>query len=315
MSVKNFWLILLLLFTIIPCSSEENKDYGEFRSAELRCIIGNNAAMGDHRGGYNGVFRLTSIHQSESIFVPAYAGLNLEHIFDGDTERGPVEQFLEPRHSPMQFKKMDEGTALLHQPPTPHRQMESTTEFHLLDPYYIDVTFRCTPHKDAYQGGAFGLFWASYINAPLNKSTYFLRGNSSLDDPLWQQFCTQYHGHDSTVKSSQDTFNWAFEGEPNNLLYANISKITYAVPFYYGIFRNMVFIVIFDDPERIRFAHSPSGGGRTQKGDDTCPAWDFQFVVPNYEIGKEYQFKYRVVYKPWAGRDDVLKEVSDYLLN
>jgi hypothetical protein len=63
----------------------------------------------------------------------------------------------------------------------------------------------------------------------------------------------------------------------------------------------------------LRFAHSLSGGGRSTSGDDTNPAWDFQLVIPDYETGKEYGLEMRVVYKPWAGRADVLKEVRNWL--
>jgi hypothetical protein len=63
----------------------------------------------------------------------------------------------------------------------------------------------------------------------------------------------------------------------------------------------------------LRFAHSPSGGGKANTGDDTNPAWDFQLVVPDYEVGKEYGLEMRVVFKPWVDRADVLNEVRAYL--
>jgi hypothetical protein len=78
-------LISILLITFL-CWISSNiiilaEDFAEFQSKELTCIIGNNAKKGEHRSGYNGVYSLQSVHQSKSLFVPAYAGLNLEHIF------------------------------------------------------------------------------------------------------------------------------------------------------------------------------------------------------------------------------------------
>ena len=34
----------------------------------------------------------------------------------------------------------------------------------------------------------------------------------------------------------------------------------------------------------------------------------FQLIVPDYQVGQEYGLRMRLVYKPWAGRDDVLAE-------
>jgi len=47
----------------------------------------------------------------------------------------------------------------------------------------------------------------------------------------------------------------------------------------------------------------------TAAGDDTNPAWDFQLIVPGCKADQEYGLRMRLVYKPWAGRDDVIAEV------
>ena len=97
------------------------------------------------------------------------------------------------------------------------------------------------------------------------------------------------------------------------LLFGSLSPLRYSVPFYYGRFRDMVLIYIFKPNPYLRFSHSPSGGGRTPAGDDTCPAWDFQLVIPDYEVGREYGLDMRVVYKRWVDRADVLREARAYL--
>ena len=48
-------------------------------------------------------------------------------------------------------------------------------------------------------------------------------------------------------------------------------------------------------------------------GDAANPAWDFQLVVPDYQVGAEYGLRLRLVRKPWAGRADVLAEVREFL--
>lgn len=306
------WILLILLASERYAADQEN--FSEFRTSELACSIGNNAATNGHRAGYNGIFSLTSVHQSKSLFVPAYAGINLEHIFHSTIDRNVREEFFEPRNAPMVFERIDRTTAKLHQPPTPLTQVESITQFTLLDPHYIDIEFRCISHTDRFSGKPLGFFWASYINGPIDKSMYFLTGNSTLDNPAWQQFCTQYHNHDSTVLWQNDTFRWEFEPAMlNQTLFFSFSKITYSQPFFYGRFENMVWIVMFADPEGIRFAHSPSGGGSNPDLNDTNPAWDFQWIIPSVQPGKEYSTRFRAVYKPWINRQDVIHEYRHYL--
>ena len=121
----------------------------EFKVGDLTAVIGDNSADGEHRAGYNGIWRLTHRSELTNLFVPTVAGLNLEHIFDGDKELSDVETtrkvFFEPRNAPMEFKKISDAEAELHQPPTPTFRLESWTRFKLVAPHYIDFEFRCKP--------------------------------------------------------------------------------------------------------------------------------------------------------------------------
>ncbi len=286
--------------------------FAECSVSQLRCVIGNNVENGAHKAGYNGMFAMYAPDLDVSPFVPAYAGLNLEHYFDTRAQRHEREIFFEPRCAPMEFARLS-GTAVeLHQPATPFWHVESWTRFDLREPYYVDMTFRCIAHEPGLEGGCLGMFWASYINAPLDKSVYFLGAGSTLDKPQWVQYCTQTHGRDSTVCSEADTATVAF-AQGDGTLFNSISPLRYSEPFFYGRFRDKVLIYIFERDPRVRFSHSPSGGGSTEAGDAQNPAWDFQFIVPQYEPGKEYRMNMRLVYKPWVDRADVLNEVRGYL--
>ncbi len=307
-------LTLAILMTTLAADAQEGvtgKDYDSFETSQLRCVIGNNAAMGAHRERYNGVFNALAPGLGESPFVEAYAGLNLEHYFDARPRPADNDILFEPRIAPMTFRRIDATTAELHQPATPFYGVESWTRFKMKAPHCIDMAFRCVPRKDDFEGGFFGVFWASYINAPLDKSIYFLRAGSTLDAPQWEQLSTQAHGEQSSLWQENDHTQTPFA--PGDLLYANPSRHRYSEPFYYGRFRDHVLIFIFRLGPIVRFAQSPSGGGRTAKGDATNPAWDFQLIVPDYQVGKEYSLDMRFVLKPWAGRDDVLAEVRRYL--
>lgn len=306
---------ILSLAVAIPAAQTAGTggaDFDTFRVSRLECVIGNNAAAGEHRTGYNGLFRLTAPGGAPTAFVPTFAGLNLEHYFDGRLTRGNAPVTFEPRHAPMQFRRLGPTTAELVQPATPVYGVESRTVFELREPYYIDVTYRAKPRAGGFQGGFLGVFWASYMNGPHDKSIYFLDGSSTLAAPRWVQFASQVHGRDATVRAAADQLEFVMEADPRNLT-RNFSPLRYGAPFFYGRFHDMVLIYIFRPNPYLRFAHSPSGGSRNAAGDDTNPAWDFQLVMPEAEALKGLQLDLRLVYKPWVGRDDVLREVRSWL--
>lgn len=288
----------------------ENSDYVTLEAEHLRCVVGNNKSVDAHGAGYNGVFSISSPDQDVTPYVPDYAGVNLEHYFDARPRPEDSAVFFEPRYHAMNLKRMGPTAVELHQPPTPVFKVESWTTFTVREPYCIDFDFRMIPREDVFEGGFIGVFWASYMNGPENKSIYFLGPGSSLDNPKWLQLCTQAHDRDSTVINENDANEVTFN--ESAALYANFSPLRYSEAFFYGRIRNMVAIYIFEPSPYLRFAHSPSGGGATSDGTDTNPAWDFQMIVPGYEIGQEYTLSGRVVYKPWVDRADVLDEVRKF---
>ncbi len=282
--------------------------HGTFRAGDLTAVIGDNAAHEQHRAGYNGVWSLTHRTEATNLFVPAVAGLNFEHIFDGERfDRDRTNTiFFEPRNARMTFRKISETEAELHQPPTPTFQLESWTRFRLVAPHYIDMTFRCIATQHVFTNGYIGLFWASYINAPDDKSMYFRHGKQ------WRQLCTQQHNDESTVRHVDDKLELRFHKEFPQCLMRNYSPLRYDESFYYGNFRNHVAIFMFDRSEGIRFTHSPSGGGTNAQAQTTNPAWDWQYLVPRYEVKREYSFRLRLAYRPRCSRDDIMQEVAEW---
>ena len=291
----------------------QGKDFDTLSVSRLSAVVGNNEFMGEHhKGRYNGIFSMTSPDQTESPFVPFYAGLNLEHYFDAQNRHPDGQVFFEPREYPMSFEKINDTTATMLLPKTPYWKAECDITVELKEPYYLDYAFRVTPHKKKMAGNLFGVFWASYMNAPIDKSVYFLSGDSTLDAPKWQQFYSQVHNRDSVLRHSSDSFEMPKVDKPE-ALWLEESPLRFSEPFYYGRYRNMVFIYIFKSDEIVRFTTSPSGGGWNEEKAANNPAWDFQLLVPNFKVGTEYGLDVRVVYKPWVDRNDVLNEVRKYL--
>ena len=274
-----------------------------FQAGDLTAVIGDNEKYEGHaRTGYNGVHSL--LHRTSPASLFTITGLNHEHIFDGEQDlRGDTKVFFEPRNWPVTFTKISDTEAELHQAPTPTFFLESWTRFKLVAPHYIDMTYRCVPHQHCFSNGYIGLFWASYINAPENKSIYF------RDAKGWVQLCTQRHDDESTVRHVDDAFDLKFAPDTRDTLYKNISPLKFSDPLYYGLFGNHVYILMFDRTEGIRFSHSPSGGGPPSA---TEPAWDWQYIIPKYEVLKEYGYRARVVYREKCSRDEVLREFKTW---
>lgn len=279
-----------------------------FRAGDITAIIGDNDAAGMHRAGYNGLWSLVHRTDPINLFVPIVAGLNLEHIFDGDKQDRDNSRriFFEPRNAPMTFRKVSDVEAELHQPPTPTFHLESWTRFTLVAPHYVDMHFRFRPTQHSFTHGYIGLFWASYINAPEDRSMYFRQGS------VWQQLCTQRHNDESTVRHRDDKVELRFSPNHIECLYRNFSPLRYDDPFYYGLVRNMMYLLMFDRTEGIRFTHSPSGGGVNTEAQTTNPAWDFQYILPKYEVKREYQFRARLAYRARCSRAEVLREVAQW---
>src|SRR5580765_3899304 len=116
------------------------------KAGDLTAVIGDNAEFGAHRAGYNGIWSLTHARRPGSPFVPAVAGWNLEHIFDGHIN-GNNKVFFEPRNALMELRRLDASAIELHQPQTPTFHLESWSTFRLMPPDYVDFSFRCVARQ------------------------------------------------------------------------------------------------------------------------------------------------------------------------
>lgn len=275
-----------------------------FQVGDLTAVIGDNEAADGQRAGYNGIHSLVHKSDPTSIFVPGISGMNLEHIFDGDQRDTDDTRkiFFEPRHAPMRLKRLTDFECELHQPPTPTFHLESWTHFKFSAPHSIDFSFRCRASQHAFRNGYIGLFWANYINGPEDLSLYF------QDKGRWQQLCTQQHNDESTVLHRDDKFEPKFHPAYPDCLYKHYSPMRFTEPFCYGVFRKHVLILMFDRTEGLRITHSPSGGGDNKDMKTTNPAWDFQYLIPKYEVNKDYGFRARVVYRERCSRDEIVEE-------
>jgi hypothetical protein len=251
-----------------------------------------------HRPGYNGIASLKHADRDVNLFVPSVAGLNFEHIHDG-TKAGLKEKF-EPRKFPMQLRIIDEYTVEVYQPPTGNWKLESCGRYQLLDDGTIEYTFECIPRAGGYRNGYIGLFWASYIHQPEEKAIYFQGRRADSNEPSdWIKGVTPSHGTDSTHPPASLKHRFQVDDDFPLTLVNHPSKYEYTEPWYYGVSHSMAFVLMFRERDRVWFAQSPSGGGEGN------PAWDFQWFVPDYQVGEAYGFVMRAAYLPHESREQV----------
>jgi hypothetical protein len=279
------------------------KPYAVLKRADVEAVVVGNRAVNDmvlsgHRAGYNGIASLKHTRRQENLFVPLFAGLNFEHIHDGTMQEGEV--LFEPRHFPMELRVVNGFTAELYQKPTPHYGLESCTRYQLMDDGTIEMTHECIPRRRSFTNGYIGLFWASYIHKPESLDIHF-KGYLAKEPPAsdWVRGVTPAHGQLSTHVAHADQREFAYDPTFPLTLVFNLSHYRYSEPWYYGVSHGMALVQMFRPRDKIRLSQSPSGGGPAN------PAWDFQFLIPKYEVGKRYQIVMRAMYLPYESPEQI----------
>jgi hypothetical protein len=279
------------------------KPYAVLRRGDVAAVVVDNRAVDDeilpgHRAGYSGLASLKHTKRAENLFVPSYAGLNFEHIHDGTLQDRKI--LFEPRNFPMELRAVDEQTVELYQKPTPHYGLESCLRYRMLEDGTIEMTLECIPRAKSFKHGYVGLFWASYIDRPESLDIHF-KGHGA-DEPAaarWIRGVTPAHGTFSTHLATGDRREFGRDDDFPLTLVFNLSKYRYAEPWYYGVSHGMALVLMFRPRDEIRLSQSPSCGGQGN------PAWDFQYLIPDYEVGRRYQMVMRAAYVPFESAEQI----------
>ena len=288
-----------------------DKSYIVLERNGVRAVIVNNDpvrdnVLPDHRAGYSGVASLTHEKRGDNLFVPFYAGLNYEHIHDGTTQERTI--LFEPRNAPMTLRRKGGFAAELYQPPTPHWKFESTLTYELLEDGAIGMTLECTPHERTFKNGYIGIFFASYIHQPESLDIHFkgFTDGKAADKPEWIRGITPNHGVRSTHLAVDDGREFPHDPDFPLTLVFNRSNHRYDEPWYYGVSHGMACAFVFQDKNEVRLTQSPSGGGNGN------PAWDFQWFIPDYEVGKSYRLVMRAIYLPFGSQEEVERKARKH---
>ena len=122
----------------------------------------------------------------------------------------------------------------------------------------------------------------------------------------WIRGVTPRHGVQATHLAIGDERTFEHDADfPLSLVFQR-SPWRYAQPWYYGISHGMAYVLMFRPGDQVRLTQSPSGGGRGN------PAWDFQYFIPQYEVGTRYQFVMRAMYVPFESAEQIRRVTAPH---
>ena len=261
---------------------------------EIQVIVGDASRDGVGRTQYCGLWSLTSEHRQFNAFGNSYAGLLPGEI------RGKAPT----------LEADDEQTAVLAREADDHYPVEVRAVYQLSPPYCVDHTLSFTDRADVRRPdcGFREVSWCCYMNCPEDSRIHFRSGGD------WLRYISPEHGVGSNIAPSyvpDDQLEAWPEVEGRRPFHWDRISRRFDEPFYYGRLGQMVMVLVFDQPNWLRFFCSPSGGGGSLRSGETCPAWDFEWVIPeqDYEVGRQYDLRVRLVYKGFVSDDDVIAEV------
>jgi hypothetical protein len=268
------------------------------QSGEIQVIVGDGARDGVGGQQYCGLWSLTSTRRQFNAFGNSYAGLLPGEI------RGRAPE----------LQALTDASAVLTGVVDSSYPVDVRAEYAVKGPYYVDHALSLTDREDVRADGCDfrEVSWCCYMNCPEDVRLHF------LSDGEWRAYISPRHGVDSNIapgyvrdieleRRPSEMYSEAPDERP---FHWDRADLRFDEPFYYGRLGKMALILVFDTPQWLRFYCSPTGGGESLLPHKACPAWDFEWVIPEaaYEVGKEYSFRSRLIYKEFISEDDVLEE-------
>ena len=252
---------------------------------------------------------ITQLACVEEPFCPVFKrpNLNFEHIMNGcrdDIGRSANT----PRTDPMEVRFLSPHSAEVFWPSQRSSwKLDCAMRYTFAGKDAVDMEFEVTPRADEAPRGFLLFMWASYMHAVRGRTIHFpgVRG----DRAGWVAFGTD--GENGTV-SGEGQAPLQYDSEAGAMNLNTAAGVRFREPVYYGLVDGdqnmmtagdtMAYIMMFDAPEATRFAVWNWGDS------PYCSAWDWQFLVPNPEVGHTYRHHARMVFKRFSGEADVLDE-------
>ena len=270
----------------LPLTSK-NKSHCFFLSAgKLRAIFGDQTDHGAGKDMHSGIWYLVNIDTRVNLVAPGNSILLL------GAHRGTCPE----------ISCLDNGTIELFKPGTDdNNHLATRGTYALTEPHYVDYTLEVTAEKDFTPSADSAQIWCCYMNTPRQGGIHF------LENGLWRYYFNPVHGQGAmlwpTSLPRERREPWAnpaienvFDG--TRWFYESDSGHTFDYPFYFGEIHDLMFLIMLDRYEDVRFFISPTGGGPGYiNRERTCPAWDIYWRLPAMQAGEKKQIHIRLAVK------------------
>ena len=282
-------------------------------------VLDNVANKGRQGSGFNPL--CYGLYPGQPIYSTNATGLNFEHIFNGVAADKAISMFT-PRTDPVELISRSMNSAELHWPV--ERSAWGTDcrmTYTLAEPGAIDISFSVTLTQKRFRQGYAAFMWASYMACARDRKIYFYGLDG--DQEGWTAFGEEVNGGFETgTVSCQGVAPLPYEKESQTLNIIEHPAKHFLKPFYYGLIDGdhnlattndtLAYVMMFDQKSPIRFAMWNFVKESTGQADSHRPAWDWQFVIQNPVLGKQYRFRARLVICPFAGRGEVLQRYEKW---
>jgi hypothetical protein len=276
------------------------------------------------QSGYNGLASLTHEGQRRNVFEPA--GLNYECSSTQPEYGAQKGVWNAPRVAPIALDQLDDRTARLTQSASDAAGLNAEIVFRLSETH-VDQTITVWPDRAVESSST---FWASYMNLVQNTSL-FVRGTlEGSGETCWLEMTSAGHrGGEKDVffrpvdPTSREWHEFLIDNPVRRQAIFQTPETVAATEaagfaagrlasfdrFMFGFVDDCVLLWIFREPEggAVHTWISASGAGAVRR-----PAWDFGLTTGPLSAGQKCTFSVRLVYKPYAGIEDVLAEAARF---
>ena len=260
-------------------------------------------------------------YPATNLFRNDAVGLNFEHIFNGAKEQNDVSMFT-PRNDPCRLKEPGKSRFQIHWPAEGSQWgIESRMIYDLSKKGQIDLAFECTPTRDLFPQGFVAMMWASYMNRTVDRRIHFW--GKEGDRTGWVQFGVG-KGKDFEVGTvaHAGVSDLPSESGAQTLNLIEHPEKKFITPFYYGLIDGdhdlkttddrLLYLLLFDQTDSIRFAMWNFFRNDAGIADTHSPAWDWQYVIRDPQVGQRYGYRARVVVKPFKGKTQIWREYQKW---
>jgi hypothetical protein len=252
-------------------------------AGDLRSIVGDDTDHGYGRDQHSGLWYLASTHDRRNVVAGGASILAFSHH----------------RGSHPTIRTLEDGAVELRKDAAPENDHVATRGvYRLVAPHYVDYEMTARQERPGERPASpFPMSWCCYMESPTIPGIHF------LEEGRWRYHYDTVHGQAATVFAAgmpDERRHRVPDGEepwdgrrPFN---RSDSGYSYDHPFYFGIIRDMIFVLMADPLPGLRFFMSPSGGGPAIVPGARNPAWDLELDDP-FADGPQVTLGIRIAYR------------------